>query len=60
MAPKKAFPAQELKAWLKKHPHWNHDEWLSLLHELRQRGFAVDSKKDQDSIGLFLETNKGK
>ena len=54
------FPARELNAWLKAHPSWSHHDWLALLDDLKQKGFAnlAGSKEGQDSIGLFLETNR--
>ncbi len=57
---KDSMPIQELKSWLGNHQHWNHDQWLSLLDELRQKGFNhfTDSDGGRSEIGLFLETNR--
>jgi len=34
---------------------WNHDEWLSFLDDLRQRGHNVE---DRDAIGSLLERER--
>ena len=54
------FPKRELNGWLRKNTCWNHDEWLSLLAELRESGFEdwTDSEEGQDAIGLYLESKK--
>jgi len=59
---KQKFPTKELKAWLKGRKEWNHNEWISLLTELRTKSYSVltDTQEGRDSIGKFLEANKGK
>jgi hypothetical protein len=54
------FPTRELKTWLNTHPSWSHHDWLALLDDLKKNGYAslANSKEGQDSIGLFLETNR--
>jgi hypothetical protein len=54
------FPTRELNAWLKSHPSWSHHDWLALLDDLKQKGYGslISSKEGQDSIGLFLESNR--
>ena len=55
------FPEQELRAWLKRHPTWNHYDWLDLLEDLRRKGYGPwpDSPDGPAKIGLFLETQRG-
>jgi len=46
----------ELADFVQAHPEgWGHEDWNSLLDELRRRGFNVD---DSDSIGLALEKER--
>ncbi|MDD5675826.1 MAG: hypothetical protein PHC61_16770 [Chitinivibrionales bacterium] len=54
------FPTRELNAWLKSHPSWTHNDWIALLEDLKQKGYGalVNAKEGQDSVGLFLETNR--
>jgi hypothetical protein len=43
----------ELDRFVSEHPDgWNHDDWLGLLGNLRDRGFETS---DPDAIGLALE-----
>lgn len=51
---------KELNAWLDNRTVWNHDDWLSLLSDLRTKGYSdlIDTPKGQDAIGLYLETNR--
>ncbi len=60
MSPKVAFPKKELNKWLKVHKTWNHYDWLKLLDDLKDKGFnnLVRDQVDQDSVGLYLETNR--
>jgi len=60
MSPKVAFPKKELNKWLKVHKTWNHDDWLKLLDDLKAKGFdnLVSNQAGQDSVGLYLETNR--
>ncbi|MGO9580635.1 MAG: hypothetical protein ACLP2P_14640 [Desulfobaccales bacterium] len=62
MSPKVAFPKRELNKWLKTHKTWDHDDWLKLLDNLKSKGFdnLVSDQAGQDSVGLYLETNRGK
>ena len=57
-----AFPAKELDGWLKGHQDWNHDEWVALLADLKKKGFGelTGSLAGQESIGLYIETHRGK
>lgn len=51
---------KELDGWLGNRTVWNHDDWTNLLSDLRTRGYSdlIDTPKGQDSIGLYLETNR--
>lgn len=62
MSPKVAFPKKELNKWLKLHKTWDHDDWLKLLDDLKAKGFdnLVSNQAGQDSVGLYLETKRGK
>jgi hypothetical protein len=62
MSLKVAFPKKELNKWLKVHKTWGHDDWLKLLDGLKAKGFdnLVSNKAGQDSVGLYLETKRGK
>ena len=57
-----AFPKKELDKWLKTHKTWSHDDWLKLLDDLKAKGYGnlVGNKAGQDSVGLYLETKRGK
>jgi hypothetical protein len=57
-----AFPKRELNKWLKTHQSWGHDEWLQLLEDLKAKGHGqlVGDQAGQDSVGLYLETNRSK
>lgn len=50
----------ELDTWLCGKTIWNHNDWLSLLSDLRTKGFSdlIDTQKGRDAIGLYLETNR--
>ena len=54
------FPKKELDKWLKAHKTWSHDDWLRLLDDLKAKGYGklVGKKAGQDSVGLYLETNR--
>ncbi len=60
MSLKVAFPKKELNKWLKVHKAWNHDDWLKLLDDLKDKGLdnLVSNQAGQDSVGLYLETNR--
>ena len=60
--PAPAFPEKELKKWLKAHQTWGHDDWLKLLEDLKGKGYGnlVGDQGGQDSVGLYLETNRSK
>jgi hypothetical protein len=60
MSPKIAFPKKELNKWLKAHKTWDHDDWLQLLDDLKTKGYSdlVNNQEGQDSVGLYLETNR--
>jgi hypothetical protein len=62
MSRKVAFPKKELNKWLKVHKTWDHDDWLKLLDDLKAKGFdnLVSNQAGQDSVGWYLETNRGK
>ena len=55
------FPKRELNAWLRKHLSWDHQQWLSLVSELKSMGFTnfTETQEGLDAIGLYLETKKG-
>ena len=57
-----AFPKKELNQWLKAHQAWGHDDWLKLLDDLKAKGYGnlVGDQAGQDSVGLYLETNRSK
>lgn len=59
---KAKFPTRELKAWLKGRKGWNHNEWIALLTDLRSKSYSAltDVQEGRESIGKFLETNRGK
>ncbi|MBI2343070.1 MAG: hypothetical protein HYV02_01845 [Deltaproteobacteria bacterium] len=56
----KRFPKKELNDWLRDRRGWNHDEWLSLLHNLELQGFQewVTTQEARDEIGLYLEAHR--
>jgi len=56
------FPKKELDRWLKAHKTWSHDDWLKLLDGLKAMGYGklVGKKPGQNSVGLYLETNRNK
>jgi hypothetical protein len=60
--PAPAFPKRELNKWLKAHQTWSHDDWLKLLDDLKAKGYGhlVGNQAGQDSVGLYLETKRGK
>lgn len=55
------FPKRELNAWLRKHLSWDHQQWLTLVSDLKSQGFTnyTESQEGLDAIGLYLETKKG-
>ena len=55
-----AFPKKELNKWIKAHKTWSHDDWLQLLDDLKTKGYSdlVNHQGGQDSVGLYLETNR--
>jgi len=56
------LPARKLRAWLKIHPTWDNQDWLTLLAELRMKGYGglTDNPEGQETIGQFLEANRSK
>jgi len=60
LKPIPAFPKKELNKWLKTHKAWDHDDWLQLLDDLKTKGYSdlVNNQEGQDSVGLYLETNR--
>jgi hypothetical protein len=60
--PAPAFPKKEPNKWLKAHQTWGHDDWLKLLDDLKAKGYGnlVGDQTGQDSVGLYLETNRSK
>ncbi len=54
------LPVRKLRAWLKSHRTWNHQDWLELLTELRMKGYGglTDNPGGQAIIGRFLEANR--
>ena len=55
-----SFPEKDLRNWLKGRKQWNNDDWLSLLEDLRKRGYLeyADSDDGRTKICLFLEANR--
>ena len=53
-------PLLNIVKWLKAHKTWSHDDWLKLLDDLKAKGYGnlVGEKAGQDSVGLYLETNR--
>ncbi|HPQ81051.1 MAG TPA: hypothetical protein PLZ86_04940 [bacterium] len=51
---------KELNGWLESRTIWNHEDWQSLIFDLRTKGYSdlVDTPKGQDAIGFYLETNR--
>ena len=46
----------DLRAFVAASPHgWNHEEWLGLLEQLRERGHDVE---DHQAIGSMLERER--
>lgn len=56
------FPEKELKAWLKKRKHWNHEEWLDLLKKLDEKGYSkwTSCEEGRTRLGQFLESERTK
>ncbi|HCU05518.1 MAG: hypothetical protein A2X77_02580 [Gammaproteobacteria bacterium GWE2_42_36] len=56
------FPEKELKAWLKNRKQWDHEEWLTLLKKLEEKGYAewTSCENGQTQIGQFLESERKK
>jgi hypothetical protein len=54
------FPEKHLRKWLKDRKLWNHDDWLSLLDELRGKGYRelTDSEDGRTRIGQFIEAER--
>ncbi|OGV66210.1 MAG: hypothetical protein A2283_06705 [Lentisphaerae bacterium RIFOXYA12_FULL_48_11] len=59
---KPKLPVRKLRAWLKLHRTWDGQDWLTLLSELRMRGYGglTDNSDGQETIGRFLEANRVK
>ncbi len=51
---------EQLNTWLQTRNCWNHEDWLCLLSDLRERGYSdlIDTPKGQELIGRYLELNK--
>lgn len=51
---------QHLNDWLGDRTCWNHEDWSSLLNDLRAKGYSdlIDTPKGQEVIGRYLECNK--
>lgn len=54
------IPKAELDAWVSRHPSWDHGDWLVLLGDLRDCGYAAlaDSPHGQRVIGRYIETRR--
>ena len=54
------IPKAELDAWVTRHGQWDHADWLVLLGDLRDCGYAslADSPYGQKVIGLYIETRR--
>jgi len=57
---KPKLPVRKLRAWLKVHQAWSHEDWIELLAELRLKGYGglTDNPEGQGVIGRFLEANR--
>jgi hypothetical protein len=53
MSLKISFPKKELNKWLKTHKTWDHDDWLKLLDELKNKGFG-NLVGDQSRFGWVV------
>ncbi len=51
---------QHLNTWLGSRTVWNHEDWMTLLGDLREKGYSdlIDTPKGQEVIGRYLEHNK--
>ncbi|MFA4874707.1 MAG: hypothetical protein WC956_04420 [bacterium] len=51
---------EELNVWLGARTCWNHEDWLCLLSDLREKGYSdlIETPKGQELIGRYLELNK--
>lgn len=51
---------EELNVWLDCRTCWNHEDWITLLGDLREKGYSdlIETPKGQDLIGRYLELNK--
>jgi hypothetical protein len=54
------LPKQELDAWVGRHAHWDHGDWLVLLGDLRDCGYSslADSQIGQKAIGHYIERRR--
>ncbi|MCL5260727.1 MAG: hypothetical protein M1561_03455 [Gammaproteobacteria bacterium] len=57
---KSGFPEKLLRKWLIGRIAWNHTDWLELLDELRDKGYAAfaDVEEGRTEIGQFLEAER--
>ena len=57
---KTRMPKREMLQWLKSRQTWNHQDWLGLLDDLRDKGFTewTDCEEGQAQLGLYLESNR--
>ncbi len=57
---KPMLPVNELNAWLEKHHHWNHDQWLTLLADLEAKGHKdfLSTEEGRHEVGRYLEKHR--
>ena len=57
---KKPLPKKDLEKWLSQRSFWNHNDWLNLLSDLKDKGYhdLVASQEGKNQIGEFLEANR--
>lgn len=50
----------ELNIWLEPRTCWNHEDWMNLLGDLREKGYTdlIDTPKGQELIGRYLELHR--
>lgn len=49
-----------LNGWLANRTCWNHEDWMGLIADLRDKGYSdlIDTPKGQEVVGKYLEHNK--
>lgn len=56
------MPKKEMLSWVRSRSSWDHQDWLALLDDLRDQGFAywTDSDEGRTALGEYLEANRKK